>query len=112
MSAHRHPTIESQRPAAPLLSGITVLEMATWIATPMAAALLAELGARVIKIEPFEGDPMRLSGPAGLKCVQGKESIILDLKAAEGRQIVHRLAERADVVVHNYRPGVPERLGH
>ncbi len=104
-------TIESQLPAAPLLSGVTVLEMATWIATPMAAALLAELGARVIKIEPFEGDPMRLSGPAGLKCVQGKESIILDLKAAEGRQIVHRLAERADVVVHNYRPGVPERLG-
>jgi crotonobetainyl-CoA:carnitine CoA-transferase CaiB-like acyl-CoA transferase len=85
--------------------------MATWIATPMAAALLAELGARVIKIEPFEGDPMRLSGPAGLKCVQGKESIILDLKAAEGREIVHRLAERSDVVVHNYRPGVPERLG-
>jgi crotonobetainyl-CoA:carnitine CoA-transferase CaiB-like acyl-CoA transferase len=99
------------RSGRPLLSGVTVLEMATWIATPMAAALLAELGARVIKIEPFEGDPMRLSGPAGLKCVQGKESIILDLKAAEGREIVHRLAERSDVVVHNYRPGVPERLG-
>jgi crotonobetainyl-CoA:carnitine CoA-transferase CaiB-like acyl-CoA transferase len=103
--------VERRRPASPLLAGVTVLEMATWIATPMAGALLAELGARVIKIEPFEGDPMRLAGPAGLKCVQGKDSIILDLKATEGRQIVHRLAERADVVIHNYRPGVPERLG-
>jgi crotonobetainyl-CoA:carnitine CoA-transferase CaiB-like acyl-CoA transferase len=77
----------------------------------MATALLAELGARVIKIEPFEGDPMRQHGPAGLKCVQGKESIALDLKAPEGRQIVHRLVQRADVLAHNYRPGVPERLG-
>jgi crotonobetainyl-CoA:carnitine CoA-transferase CaiB-like acyl-CoA transferase len=94
-----------------LLGDITVLELSTWIATPMGTALLAELGARVVKIEPFEGDPMRQYGPAGLKCVQGKESIALDLKAAEGRQIVHRLAERADVLAHNYRPGVPERLG-
>src|SRR5207248_9414524 len=68
-------------------------------------------GARVIKIEPLEGDPMRRYGPAGLKCVQGKESITLDLKTADGRDIVHRLVERADVFVHNYRPGVPERLG-
>ena len=51
------------------------------------------------------------SAPSGLKCVQGKESIALDLKTAEGRDIVHRLAERADALVHNYRPGVPERLG-
>jgi crotonobetainyl-CoA:carnitine CoA-transferase CaiB-like acyl-CoA transferase len=46
-----------------------------------------------------------------MKCVQGKESIALDLKTTEGRDIVHRLVERADVLVHNYRPGVPERLG-
>ena len=69
-----------------------MLELATWIATPMATALLAELGARVIKIEPLEGDPMRRYGPTGMKCVQGKESIALDLKTAEGRDIVHRLA--------------------
>ena len=100
-------------PSAPgsLLQGITVLELATWIATPMATALLAELGARVIKIEPLEGDPLRGYGPVGLKCVQGKESIALDLKTAEGRDIVHRLVGRADALVHNYRPGVPERLG-
>ena len=100
-----------ERSPSPLLQGFTILELSTWIATPMATALLAELGARVIKIETLDGDPMRHFGPSGLKCVQGKESIALDLKTAEGRDIVHRLAERADALVHNYRPGVPERLG-
>jgi crotonobetainyl-CoA:carnitine CoA-transferase CaiB-like acyl-CoA transferase len=98
--------------AAPaLLEGITVLEFATWIATPMATELLAELGARVIKVEPLEADPMRAYGSTGWKFVQGKDSLIVDLKQAEGREIVQRLAERADVLAHNYRPGVPERLG-
>jgi crotonobetainyl-CoA:carnitine CoA-transferase CaiB-like acyl-CoA transferase len=105
------PAPTTSAPGAALLQGVTVLEMATWIATPMATALLAELGARVIKIEPLEGDPMRRYGPAGMKCVQGKQSITLDIKTDEGRAIVHRLAEQADVLVHNYRPGVPERLG-
>jgi crotonobetainyl-CoA:carnitine CoA-transferase CaiB-like acyl-CoA transferase len=94
-----------------LLEGVTVLEMATWIATPMATALLAELGARVIKIEPLEGDPMRRYGSVATKTVQGKESIALDIKTDEGRAIVHELVARADVFAHNYRPGVPERLG-
>ncbi len=110
-SAPARPTVAARAGSPVLLQGVTVLELATWIATPMGTALLAELGARVIKIEPFEGDPMRLYGPAGLKCVQGKESIALNLKSPEGRQIAHRLVEGADVLVHNYRPGVPERLG-
>ncbi|MCB0994902.1 MAG: CoA transferase, partial [Acidimicrobiales bacterium] len=97
--------------APPLLSGITVLELATWIATPLASALLAELGARVIKIEPLAGDPMRGHGNIGWKCVQGKESLAVDLKTADGVEIVQRLAARADALVHNFRPGVPERLG-
>jgi crotonobetainyl-CoA:carnitine CoA-transferase CaiB-like acyl-CoA transferase len=107
------PTTErtSARPRGALLQGVTVLELATWIATPMASALLSELGARVIKIEPLEGDPMRRAGAAGVKCVQGKESITLDLKTDEGRAIVQQLAAQADVFLHNYRPGVPERLG-
>jgi crotonobetainyl-CoA:carnitine CoA-transferase CaiB-like acyl-CoA transferase len=103
--------IAPQSSPSSLLQGIKILELATWIATPMATSLLAELGARVIKIEPLEGDPLRRYGPTGLKCVQGKESITLDLKTTEGRDIVHRLAARADALVHNYRPGVPERLG-
>jgi crotonobetainyl-CoA:carnitine CoA-transferase CaiB-like acyl-CoA transferase len=96
---------------ARLLEGVTILELATWIATPMATALLAELGARVVKIEPLDGDPMRHHGPAGLKCVQGKESLAVDLKTSAGREIVERLAARADGLLHNFRPGVPERLG-
>src|SRR4029079_14436573 len=50
-------------------------------------------------------------GPVGLKCVQGKESIALDVKTPEGREIVHRLVGRADALIPNFRPGVPERLG-
>lgn len=95
----------------PLLAGVTVLELATWIATPLAAAMLAELGARVIKIEPLTGDPMRGHGNVGWKCVQGKESITVDMKTPEGVEIVQRLARGADALVHNFRPGVPERLG-
>jgi len=94
-----------------LLSGVTVLELGMWIALPYAATQLAEMGARVIKLEPIEGDPMRTTGPVAYKIVQGKESIALDLKQPEAREIVHRLAARADAVLHSYRPGVPERLG-
>jgi crotonobetainyl-CoA:carnitine CoA-transferase CaiB-like acyl-CoA transferase len=98
-------------PNGALLQGTTVLELSTWIATPMATALLAELGARIIKIETLDGDPLRHYGPVGLKCVQQKDSIALDLKSDAGLEIVHRLAARADALVHNFRPGVPERLG-
>jgi crotonobetainyl-CoA:carnitine CoA-transferase CaiB-like acyl-CoA transferase len=118
VSAARQPDRSSGSPAgdrpdgeARLLEGVTILELATWIATPMATALLAELGARVVKIEPLDGDPMRRHGPAGLKCVQGKESLAVDLKTSAGREIVQRLATRADGLLHNFRPGVPERLG-
>jgi len=54
---------------------------------------------------------MRSTGPIGFKLVQGKESLAIDLKEPSAREIVHRLVERADVLVHSYRPGVPERLG-
>ena len=103
-------------PAHPL-EGVTVLEFATVIAAPLGAALLADLGARVIKVEPPGGDSLRgnsagLPGHVGAaKTTAGKESICLDLKQEEGRAIVGRLLEGADVLIHNYRPGVPERLG-
>src|SRR5262245_40806445 len=88
------PSADGAAPSASngaLLQGTTVLELSTWIATPMATALLAELGARIIKIETLDGDPLRHYGPVGLKCVQQKDSIALDLKSDEGREIVHRL---------------------
>lgn len=93
------------------LSDFTVLEMAVQYAAPFGPSLLADMGARIIKIEPLGGDAMRLIPPIGVKTTQGKESIAVDLKSPEGREIVRRLAERADLVMHNYRPGVPERLG-
>jgi crotonobetainyl-CoA:carnitine CoA-transferase CaiB-like acyl-CoA transferase len=90
-----------------------VLELATWVATPLSATLLADLGARVIKLEPPGGEPFRqvAYGRPWLKTIQGKQSLAIDLKRPEAREIVRRLVERADALVHNYRPGVPERLG-
>jgi crotonobetainyl-CoA:carnitine CoA-transferase CaiB-like acyl-CoA transferase len=95
------------------LRNVTVVELATIIAAPLAASFLADLGARVIKVETPGGDPYRnmAAGFGAIRCNQGKESIGVDLKAEEGRAIVHKLIAEADILVHNFRPGVPERLG-
>ena len=95
------------------LAGITVVEAATIIAAPLGASTLADLGARVIKVEPLAGDPFRnmMHGTGAMRCNTGKESICLDLKSAAGRQVARQLAARADVFIHNYRPGVPQKLG-
>jgi crotonobetainyl-CoA:carnitine CoA-transferase CaiB-like acyl-CoA transferase len=93
------------------LSGVTVLELAYFVAGPLSATMLAELGARVIKVEPLEGDPSRRTGLQNSKFLAGKESVALDLKSPTGRQILDQLLARADGLVHNFRPGVPERLG-
>ncbi|MDA0365571.1 MAG: CoA transferase [Chloroflexi bacterium] len=97
----------------PALDGVIVLEFATIIATPLGVSGLADLGARVIKVEPVGGDPYRGmgGGVSATRMNQGKESIGLDLKSAAGQEAVHRLIAQADVIIHNYRPGVPERLG-
>ena len=95
------------------LEGVTIVEFATIIAAPLGVSMLADLGARVIKVEPPEGDPFRgmLGGLGAARVNAGKQSICLDLKSPDGRRIAQRLIARADVVVHNYRLGVPERLG-
>jgi crotonobetainyl-CoA:carnitine CoA-transferase CaiB-like acyl-CoA transferase len=96
------------------LEGVTVLEVATIIAAPLATTMLADLGARVIKVESLEGDPYRHLLPRGILAVKtnaGKESICVDLKSEEGRELLGELAAGADVLLHNFRPGVPERLG-
>ena len=111
--------VAAASPPRPPLDGVTVLEFATIIATPLGASLLADLGARVIKVEPIGGDPSRglgqgrgpTTGLGAAKTNAGKESICIDLKDEEGQQILHKLLAQADVVMHNYRPGVPERLG-
>ena len=96
----------------PPLDGITIVDFSAWIAAPLATAMLANLGARVIKVEPVGGDMSRYStgGLLSFPMTQGKQSISLDLKHPEGAAIVRRLIERADVVVHNFRSPVPERL--
>ena len=108
------PAVPATPASGPPLQGVTVLEFATVIAAPLGAAILADLGARVIKVEPIGGDPFRAMGIASLgagRCNGSKESIALDLKTAEGQEIVQSLAASTDIIIHNYRPGVPERLG-
>jgi crotonobetainyl-CoA:carnitine CoA-transferase CaiB-like acyl-CoA transferase len=99
------------------LEGVTILELGTVIATPLGISILADLGARVIKVEPIDGDPFRAMGAGptiGLMAAKtnaGKESICVDLKNPAGQAIVARIARQSHALVHNYRPGVPERIG-
>ncbi len=96
------------------LAGITVLDLSTIIAAPLGAAMLADLGARVIKVEPLGGDPYRgmlIEGRMAVKTNVGKESICINLKTAEGQALVHQLVAGADVLVHNFRGEVPAKLG-
>ena len=99
----------------PILDGITVLDFSTVIAGPYSAAMLAEMGARVIKIDatPEREQTMSTGGMwvIYLKCYAGKECIQVNLHSPEGQAIVHKLIGRADVLLHNFRPGAPERLG-
>ena len=100
------------------LDGLRVLDFTTTIAGPHCTRLLADLGAEVIKIEPAEGDMMRTRQPlrngASTSFGQlnaGKKSIVLDLKAPQAVEAVHRLLATADAVVENFRPGVMQRFG-
>ena len=93
------------------LEGITIVDFASWIATPLGPSILADLGLRVIKVEPLGGEPWRGFGLMGLRTHQSKESVAVDLKTDEGREIIHRLIKKSDALVHNLRPGVPVRLG-
>ena len=100
-----------------VLDGITVLDHGCFITGPFAAMLLADMGARVIKIErPGTGDPFRsfetgLYGPQFRAFNRNKESIALDHAEAADRQLLDDLAAAADVFIHNFRPGVARRLG-
>lgn len=103
------------------LSGVRVLDCTIWQAGPCATVLLSDLGADVIKVEDrTTGDPgrgyMDAGAPDGVSGYfeamnRNKRSITLDLKAPAGRQVFCRLAGEVDVVVHNFRHGVAERLG-
>lgn len=100
------------------LAGIRVLDLTQIIAGPLGCMLLADLGAEVIKVEPTEGEPWRLTGqflPGESKAYQslnrGKQSIALNLAHRECQEAVHRLVRTCDVAVINARPDVAVRLG-
>lgn len=102
------------------LEGLTVLDFSRVLAGPYCTMMLADLGARVIKIEKFgTGDDTRAFGPfvdgesAYFMCFnRGKESIVLDIKSPRDRALLERLLDESDVVVENFRPGVMDRLGY
>ena len=97
------------------LAGLKVVEFTHMIMGPAVGAILVELGARVIKVEPIGGDATRrlLGSGAGYFPMynRGKASICIDLKSADGLAIARRLAASADIVVENFRPGAMDRLG-
>src|SRR5690348_5463766 len=108
--------MDMQRPL--LLEGLRVLDFTRVLAGPFATALLADLGAEIIKIEPPGGDDYRAIGPMrnGESALftamnRNKKSIVLDLKRPAAVALVHELAARCDAVVENFRPGVADRLG-
>ena len=117
------PASASRRPAAGEatrgpLAGIRVLDLSAYIAGPYGCSLLADQGAEVVKIEPPAGDNLRKypstlesESRAFLGVNRSKLGIVLDLKQPDGLAALKRLVARADVLVHNFRPGVPERLG-
>ena len=105
------------------LDGVRVLELGIWVAVPSAAAVLADWGARVVKIEPPAGDPLRGLAATGLVPYQpdvnpafqldnrGKRSIVLDLRAPGGRDVAHALVRQSDVFLSNLRRQKLDALG-
>ncbi len=100
------------------LEGLRVLDLTRVLAGPFATAILADLGADIIKLEPPQGDDYRHIGPfqngeSALFALtnRGKKSVVIDLKSPDGQVLARQIAAGCDVVVENFRPGVAERLG-
>ena len=100
------------------LNGIKVLDLTSMVSGPVAAMMLADQGAEVIKIEPTTGEQMRHIGPtvnkvtaAFFSCNRGKRSIGVDLKSDDGKKILFDLVKSADVLLQNFRPGAMDRMG-
>jgi crotonobetainyl-CoA:carnitine CoA-transferase CaiB-like acyl-CoA transferase len=100
------------------LAGIRVLDLTTMVSGPVAAMMLADQGADVVKVEPPGGEQMRHLGvphsgvtPMFFSCNRGKRSIVLDLKQAGGKEVLADLIRQTDVLIQNFRPGAMERMG-
>ena len=100
------------------LDGVRILDLATMVAGPVATMMLADQGADVIKVESPHGDLMRHfsrgrngMNAAFLSCNRNKRSLAVDLKSVDGLEIIRKLITTAQVLVHNFRPGIAERIG-
>ncbi|MEO9102137.1 MAG: CoA transferase, partial [Burkholderiaceae bacterium] len=98
--------------------GLRVLDISQGIAGPYCAQILSEQGADVIKVEPPNGDWGRFIGvirgehsALSIQYNAGKRAVAIDARQDAGRQLLRRLADRADVIVQNFRPGIVERMG-
>src|SRR4030042_7050146 len=112
------------------LEGIKVLDFSIAVAAPRGGAMLADMGAEVIKIERLQGEPQRQGLPAGMDEIietktkeaaldkgswmvlnRGKKDLAIDIRNEKGKEIVLKLAQGTDVLIESFRPGVMERLG-
>jgi formyl-CoA transferase len=113
-----HTSPHDTEKARPVLEGVRILDFGRYIACPYGGMLLADMGAEVIRVEPPGGTEDRTVGafapgtggslPYGLISCRNKKDITLDIRKDEGRELLHRLAGTADVVMHNFAPGSPE----
>lgn len=112
--AMNHATSHASGP----LSGYRVLELGSTVAGPFCGRLFADFGAEVIKVEPAEGDAVRMMGKSyegqslyAASILRNKSLVSLNLRSEEGREIVRRLVKECDVVIENFRPGALEKWG-
>jgi crotonobetainyl-CoA:carnitine CoA-transferase CaiB-like acyl-CoA transferase len=111
---------QQQEPRPKPLDGIRVLDLSRFIFGPFCAQMLADMGARVIKVEPCgKGDPARAAGniqvngisPSFLARNRNKRSLAIDFRKPEAQEILLQLAQQSDVLIHNFRPGIMARMG-
>jgi crotonobetainyl-CoA:carnitine CoA-transferase CaiB-like acyl-CoA transferase len=109
------PVPSTDAPTDTPLRGVTLLEFGSMYAGPYGATLLTDLGARVIKVEPLDGDNIRnlvaFPEAGGAKVLQGKESVAIDFTKPEGLELVYELAKRSDIVLSCFRGDSAERAG-
>lgn len=113
------PASATPLPGSGPLAGLKVIDLTTVVMGPVATQVLADYGADVIKVEPPEGDVMRLAAPMRnpgmgamyLQANRNKRSIVLDIKSEKGRAALLRLATDADIFIHNIRPAAMKRIG-
>jgi crotonobetainyl-CoA:carnitine CoA-transferase CaiB-like acyl-CoA transferase len=97
--------------SAPALQGVRIVDFGTFAAGPHASMILGDLGADVIKVESIAGDPIHIFYRPYSTSSRGKRHLAIDMKKPQGLEIARRLCRGADIVHHNFRPGVAARLG-